>query len=528
MEENSYYPLDLAHEFIINFSYSRARAKVYEYSTPWKINKRGFRRMSIAQVLSSEGHSGFYTAFGISLAAFISPLIGQWIQVSISGLGTQVDSLIIIAAISGIATGLLFSASPDRIADVWIEGKAKYSSWHELNPFKKNKECNKELQRLIAEIDQTVSNWDSPLWISTSVNCLSIVKSAIDAPQIQKTLWELKRRGGVGILFCMWSMSVWLNLQTNWLFWILLTISALGLAILFHTLFWGPATKIVNRVREFAYISYVNDSLHSYQPLRYGVTDDNVKDAINRLRESAKALEQVAIAGQWKRFDAMYDRYLHDLTRIRPRIAITTESLLAAWLGTFSEHYIAKSAGESVQEYKNWFLNVLEAFTLTGELEKLDWKIKPDADNYTDPKAIFWHPFDNLRSRAYVYRNYDYVAPLLDKAFNVLTEEDKILWINGAAQQPHQLPMLLKNSIYSFVCSYEGDELIPETYIKLAQNPGRLSDTTLLMLDRIYKISPPPDRGKSLKLSFFDKVYNDANVGGEVKEKARFYRNHFV
>ena len=393
---------------------------------------------------------------------------------------------------------------------------------------KKSKECNKDLQRLVAEIDQTVSNWDSSLWISTSDSCFSIVESAIDAPQIQKMLWKLKRKAGIGILFIMWSISIWLRTGSMELYLVLVAVFVMGLWFFLHTLFWGTATGIVSRVREFAFISYTNDSFHSFQPIRYQITDDNVKDTIDRLKESTRKLEQVATSGQWKRFQAMCDKFIQDLIKMRSRIAYTRNTLSSAWIGTFSEHYLAKSAGESVEEYKTWFLNVLDAYSITGELDRLRWNVKPDAMNYTDPKALFSLQFqDNIPHSAYVYRNHDNAVSLLDKAFQVLTNEDKILWVNGFAEQLSESPTMLNNSIYSFVCNYQGMELIPEIYVKLAKKPGRLGDTTLEMLERVYNIDTPPDGGKSLKFRFFDRVFKDSNTDAEVKEKARLYRSHF-
>ena len=312
------------------------------------------------------------------------------------------------------------------------------------------------------------------------------------------------------------------------LYLVLVSVFVVGLCFFLHTLFCGTATEIVSRVREFSIISYTNDSFHSFQPIRYRITDANVKDTIDRLRESTRKLEQVATSGQWKRFQAMCDRFIQDLIKMKPRIANTGNNLSSAWIGTFSEHYLAKSAGESIEEYKTWFLNVLEAYSITGEWDRLGWNVKPDAKNYTDPKALFSLQFDNHLPRTHVYRNHDYVESLLDKAFQVLTTEDKILWINGAAEQSHGFPQRLNSYIYSFACTYDGDRLTAETYEKLANNPDRISDTTMQMLERVYIIDAPPDGGKVLKFIFFNKVFSDSNIDGEIKEQARLYRSHFA
>jgi len=59
---------------------------------------------------------------------------------------------------------------------------------------------------------------------STSASCFNIVESVIDAPQIQKTLWKMKQKAGNGILFIMWSLSIWLYTGRMDIVWFLLLV----------------------------------------------------------------------------------------------------------------------------------------------------------------------------------------------------------------------------------------------------------------------------------------------------------------
>ena len=481
--------------------------------------------MSINQVIISEGHAGFYSAFGLSLAVLVTPLLQQWIQMPLTGLGPEIESIITLLAFSGVITGLLFVGSPDRIADKWIEGKAKYDSWHEFSPLRKTKKCNQGVQSLIAEIDQTVSNWNRPTWISTSDNCFSIIENVMDAPPIQKTLWELKRKASVGILFFTWAISVRLYLELSGISWILFMVYILGLGIILHTIFRGAATEIVTRVRRFALISYANDSLQNYQPIRYGRRDESVLESINRLKDSANMLEQVATYGEWKRFNATYDNYLYELKTTKPRIASSVHRLQS---GTFADYYLSKSKGENVEESKSWFLNVLEAYSINGEIEKIHWEIKPTAQNYNNPKAVFSLNFDDPIGGETVYRNRSNVQSLLIDAFDAVSTDDKVLWINGASEQKHGFPAILRDRIYSFACNYEGNDLTTNSYQKIAANPGRIRDTTKVILERIRHLDVSGDEGKQLKFRFFDKVLNEYKIEDETRETARLFRNQYA
>jgi hypothetical protein len=380
------------------------------------------------------------------------------------------------------------------------------------------------MQSLIAEIDQTVSNWDRPTWISTSDNCFSIIENAMDAPPIQKTLWELKRKASIGILFCMWAVSLWLYVEL----WFLLLVFMLGLTILLHTLFWGAATEIVIRVRRFALISYANDSLQNYQQIRYGRRDETVSEDIVRLKDSANMLEQVATYGQWKRFNATYDNYLYELRKTKPRIANPSHRLQSAWCGMFADYYLSKSKGESIEELETWFFNVLEAYSIIGEIEKLHWKVKPDADNYNNPKVFFSLQINDSTREAYVYRSHSNAQSLLGNAFDALSTEDKVRWINGASGHSHRFPSILKNRFYAFACNYEGGNLTVESYQKIAANPGKIDDTTLLILEQIRHLDISGDEGKKLKFHFFDKVLGSYNEEGDVKETAKLYRHYYA
>ena len=387
------------------------------------------------------------------------------------------------------------------------------------------KKCNTELQCLIAEVDQIVSNWDRPTWISTSENCLSMVESAIDAPQIQKMLWDLKQKSGIGILFMMWSVTIWVQVGNLTIYWVLVSVFVLGITFLLHTLFRSTATEVVNRVREFAFISYIKDSFQSYQPIRYQISDTNKLDAIDRLKESARVLEQVATSGQWKRFDAMYENYLYDMKKVKPRITDTQQRLTTAWLGTFAELHLSKSAGKSVQEHKVWFWSVLEAYQLTGVLDSLRWAIVPSMDNYTKANAFFTLNLENVPQDR-VYRDNEYIHPRLDQAFQVQDEGNKILWINAAAEQKHGFPAIMRETIYKFVCNFEGSELIPDVYKKLVVLPGNIENTTMEMLVRVYNILKTDSNWRSRGDNFYDKVQGHSRVPAEIQEKARYYREN--
>ncbi len=514
-----------------SFSYMKSmmthmKKKSISSQTSSKAENWGFHVLSISPVITSEGRSGFYTAFGLSIAVILFSFIQPWMSLPTDTTEGGVTVLLTIAAISGLVTGLLFVVSPDRIMDIWVEGKAKYTSWHEFSPLRKIKNCNRELQRLIAYVDQITSNWDRSTWISTSDICLSIVESSIDAPQIQKVLWDLKRKAGIGILFIVWSITIWIQIGTLELYWILLSVLILGLVIFLHTLFWGTATKVVRRVCEFSLISYTKESLQSYQPVRYQVSDPARIDIIDRLKESARVIEQVATAGQWKRFDEMYTRYLNDMKILKPRITNTEQRLSTAWYGAFTEHHISKSAGrnELVLEHKIWFNGILEAYDLTGDLRKLNWKTKPNIQNYTDPEAFFTLNLDSI-SLHRVYRSNDNIGPRLIEAFQVQIDEDKVLWINLAAEQDRGFPDILKDSIYEFVCHHIDLEFLPDVFVKLTMKSEtiNLESTTEEMIVHVKNTTSDVGDWKTYQIRFFDKVQGHSRIPEGIRQKARRY-----
>ncbi|MFW9769239.1 MAG: hypothetical protein ACFFF9_15765 [Candidatus Thorarchaeota archaeon] len=488
--------------------------------------------MSISPVITPEGHSGFYTAFGLSIAVILSPIIQSLIDLPISGLGPEIDSLLTITAISGLISGLLFVTSPDRIADIWVEGKAKYASWYEFSPIRKVKKCHPDLQRLIAEIDLITSNWDRATWVSTSESCFSVVESTTDAPQIQKTLWEMKRKASIGILFIMWSCSIWVYTTNLEIVWILLIVVSVGLSILFHTLFWGTSTEIVRRTRKYAFVSYAKDSLQSYQPARYGMINDTLIDVLDRIIETAKVVEQAATFGQWKRFMSIYENLLQVLENDRSRFVGGFSKLENAWIGAFADYYILKSHGENSDGPKNWFINVYEAYTITGAFERAHFPVKlnPDtvSDTFSIPDALFLLNIDNeVDSHPRVYKTYPSAVHRLSQAFFALNEKDKISWINAMAEKSKPFPRILRDQVYSFACDYEGQELVESVYVKLMRTPGDIRGTTFLMLERAYKVSTPEDGGKGLKFDFFRKITNTQDLDAELLEKARDYMSHF-
>jgi len=490
--------------------------------------------LSIIPVITPEGHSGFYAAFGLSIAVILSPIIQSLIDLPISGLGSEIDSLLTITAVSGLISGLLFVTSPDRIADIWVEGKAKYASWHEFSPLRKVKKCHPDLQRLIAEIDMMTSNWDRATWVSTSESCFSVVESTTDAPQIQKTLWEMKQRASIGILFIIWSGSIWVYTTNSEIVWILLIVIAVGLSILFHTLFWGTSTEIVSRTRKYAFVSYAKDSLQSYQPARYSsMKDVTLIDVLNRIIETVKAVEQAATFGQWKRFVSIYENLLQVLGNNRDRFAGGFSKLESAWIGAFADYYGLKSSGEDPENPKKWFINVYEAYTITGAFERAHFPVKlyPDtvSDAFSNPAALFSLNIDNeVDSPPKVYKTHSSAVHLLSQAFFWLNEKDTISWINAMAEKRKPFPRRLRDQVYSFAGDYEGDELVERVYVELMRTPpSNIRGTTFLMLERASKVSTPEDGIKDLKFNFFKKIANTQELAEETRKKARNYMRRF-
>jgi MFS family permease len=228
-------------------------------------------------MLSSEDHPGFYTAFGISLAVVIFPLISG-IQFQPLGLEPEQSTLLLIAGLSGLLTGLLYVGSPDRYVEHRLKKSAKY---HEGK-------CDPELLSNIAEVDHLVTSWYKPSWTSSEKMCLSMVDETTDSPSIQRAIWKLKRRAGIGLLFVFWSLS--LGSFATGLEIVSVIGLGFGLVVFGITIYRGESRELVGRIRKLAFVSYSNDALQNWQPLSTMRSDDPNIERMSRLRSAASDL----------------------------------------------------------------------------------------------------------------------------------------------------------------------------------------------------------------------------------------------
>jgi len=468
----------------------------------------------------SEGHSNFYTAYGLTIALVIMPFIQSWIPIQ-SGLGVEIDSLLTIAGLSGIITGLLFVISPDKIADKWIKHNTTFESWRDLVPFKKIRNCNSSLKNLVAIVDQTAANWDKPAWNSTSDSVTSMVETSIDAPNIQKALWNLKRRASIGLLFCMWSCALWIYTGSLSLYWFIVGVFTIGLSILFHTLFWGTSKQIIGRVGRYSFVSYASDSFQNYQHRRYWhVRDEDALQIIESTKDSSIKLQQLAESHQWKRFDKVYDWYIHELKKTSPRFINARHRCHSAWMGAFSEYCIAKSQAQDTDRYKSWLLGVVESYSLTGVLENINLNPLPNNENFSDSDSFFANLIDTEEAN-FVYRNYDSALTLLKEAFETISVEEKVNWINTLSTGNRQVPRNLSLGFYNFACEYEGDGLGPESYWRMIKRTSRIELTSPNFVQKIAELPISTREELMSKLDFFKKLLASSGVDSETNKVAK-------
>jgi hypothetical protein len=289
--------------------------------------------LSNVTIYSQEDHAGFYTAFGISLALILFPIYSDLIQTLSVWVFPVESSSLALAGVSGEITAILYIWAPDKYADSIINRKAKY------NAISGKRNYDSDLMNSLAEVDILATNWYKPSWVSTENSCKTMVDASVESPPIQKIIWKMKRRAGIGILFCLWSFSL-LNIASYlWLY--SLTGLFFGACVISYALFFGESTGLVTKVRALSFISYANDSLHNWQPSSRRRSNDPIVDSMRLLKDAASNLENIASAGQWDRFVEARKWYQHELKRLRPRVSKTRESLGTAWHGSFSEYIIA-------------------------------------------------------------------------------------------------------------------------------------------------------------------------------------------
>jgi len=480
------------------------------------------------QILTTEDHTGFYTALGFSIALVLVPWLQDFITIPVEGsesllLISTIDSMITLTTIAALITGLLYVLQPDRLGDTILRNKVMYQSWR-YGDFWRIKKAwktellpNEALQILIAEIDRTVTNWNRTIWIPPSKSCLTVVESSINAPPIQNALWKLKRRAGVGIIFLLWGIPVLLNFLSYW--YVSILISLFGFTVFIHTIAFGASKKMIERLLKTSFIGYANDALLNWQPLLRNKRDEKVENAMDRLKDSATDLERVVSSGQWERFEITYDWFLQELKSVKPHVASVDRTLQAAWCGAFANYYLERARGGDSEIYRAWFLEVLEVFRLTGELMQLKWGVIPDKDNFDDPKAFFTI---QIRSDL-VYKDRSNAEYLLTEAFRNSDEKIKTDWINAIAISKQELPETLGNLVYSFSCQYEGNSLTSEAYHYLSRNFGVIRDTTELLLDRIAEAKFDPKE----KEQFFDRIQKSGGVSQPIRDLASRYRVKF-
>ncbi|MFW9890533.1 MAG: hypothetical protein ACFFER_20355, partial [Candidatus Thorarchaeota archaeon] len=250
--------------------------------------------MSSVAIYSQDDHAGFYTAFGISLALILFPIYSELIQTLSVWIIPVESSILALAGVSGAITAILYIWAPDKYADSIINRVARYNGIREKESY------DSDFMSGLAEIDILASNWYKPSWLSTKDSCKTMIDASVDSPAIQKIVWKMKRRTGIGILFCLWSVSLLFIASHQWLY--LLIGLLFGTSVIAYTLFWGESTKLVSKVRALAYISYANDSLQNWQPSSRLKPNDPIVDSMQRLRDAASNLENIAKADQWDRF----------------------------------------------------------------------------------------------------------------------------------------------------------------------------------------------------------------------------------
>ncbi len=468
-------------------------------------------------MLSSEDHIGFYTAIGFSLTALLTPLLLDLLPTLFETgiddvLTATLSTLLILGGGTGLITALLFISNVDKAADKWIEGVAKYGSKRDALLFwKDSRECNSDLQCLVATIDQVVTNWYKPTWTATSESTLNIVEGAMDSLVVQKMLWKLKRRAGVGILFILWSIALWEYLLG--LSWLILALAVLiGPLIIVDTALRGTAREITQRLERIAFVDYAKDALQNWHPTESPIGEETRMNIIERLKDAASDLERIASAGQWSRFSNTYDWFLYEMREAMSRVSPTSHVLLAAWQGAFAECTIKKANGENCERLKRWFENLMAVFEMTGQFDELNLTLIPTPDNFFKPEAVFSQPVGDNRT----YKNRSNIAGLLRTAFDSLDEEEKVRWINAAAKQYYPASSALGEKFYSFACEYDGNSLSNEAYEKLAENPNPLNRTTreFILAVRDAKISD------EVKRNFYDRVKSRGGLADDIKNLA--------
>ncbi len=485
------------------------------------------------QILSSEDHTGFYTSLGFSLALFTLSLFPESLSIlQIENADPLLmiffNNLLTLTAFAGLLTGLLYMISPDRLSDIILKNQTMFESWRYWDlwrvteSWKRDLPRNTELQQLIAEIDRTVTNWNRVIWNPPNISCQSTVESSIDSPSIQKTIWKMKRRAGMGLLFILWALTLLVFFKPyeypveN----ILLTAALIGIMLvgvldICYTMRYGDAPEMVDRLQKVSFVGYANDALLNWQPIFRGRRDENIIDAMDRLKDAATDLERIITTGQWKRFESTYDQFLQEVKGVKLRVANPEQTLRAAWCGTFAEITLAKSKGKDTTQLKIWFENVLEVFRLTGELEKIRWSIIPDENNFYEPSIFFT---TNIPPNL-VYKERSDASRLLREAFRNSDDDEKANWINAAGESTCSIPGDIQKLFYSWACDYKGTRLTSKAYGYLITGSFDIQDTTKPMVQRIANA----DISLEEKEHFFAKVAGHDRLPEKIRNLAKSY-----